>query len=533
MNAPKAIAVLVTICIIGPMLLGYCWPTSSEEVEQYGILDGTEITGDVANDQVPIFTNYTGYFNHQFAVTEYTTSGGTEVADSIVPVPWVVSSTGSVPTYRNIEALLTLDEGERLDFSFGTTGLPTGTTRVDYNYAPGFDVEGKTATHLSLFPYTGQIVYIDIFSGAGTVTTDAVITAKAAGTADIDQYIQVDGAFANLDSGFHLPIGYSWANGFLNSAATFLLHPLHASWECMFGVNGMGALWLQCDDDGLVEAAFTADFSEPASSSWRLLGTMSAYPNLCIEIDAHAGVMSVSGVSGMSSTTGGFGFTDPTYSLVNTIEFETSYSSGFTVVDVVTSSPDLAYLVKSTTSQIGTRPGLVNASLEPDGFYPDRNWQLFIEDTSVFGDSLSLFGIEYDVTRTGDITVDLVEGGTMEFKIRDLTILSVGTSDDRRVFLDGVEIIAGPGDSIEFGGAWMAKLILYDMDVSEKTVYDWEAGGFGLDVTGFCMAGLMIDILAFAALTLYGRGAGARVLPLLIACAIIGAVFFILLVEGI
>lgn len=513
MNPVKAVALLVTLCIIGPMLLGYCWPTSGEEVDQYAVSDGVDITADIASDKVPIYAGYTGVFNNSFY---FRTSGNT--------VPDYVASTtvpGQLPAYdpdddtiaastslsaTSITKVSDLDWPENMVRGYMTLeGLRT------------FLVGGFTAVSLTYFPATGQVIWTN-GTAAGTLSGDAVITiGGTAATANL--YAAVfDGqeAYADLSEGIRMESG-SWYNGFSNKGITIVLDSSTLGSDCDIRPGNMR--------DGVTLSVEGGTISAEYGGDSRTLGYVSAYPYIVFQFDAVNKSVTVAGVVGMDD------FTDSSYTLVNPVEFDvTTTAEDFGAVNMRGSA---TYLVTSTQSNVGSRSGIIDDTIYPDGYYGDGNWQIYIRDTAVFGSSLTLGGNVYDVSRQGDVEMTFIDGTTEIVKIRDMVILSAVTDDVRKVMVNGRTLSEGPVSpySVGFGGAWMAQILLYDVDVSQRTLYGWEAGGFGLDLTGFCMAGLMFDVVAFVGLTLYGRASGARVLPLLVASIMIGAVFFTLLMN--
>lgn len=536
MNAAKSIAVLVTLCIIGPMLLGYVWPTSSEEVDQYEVSGGTDITAATSTDMVPIFSPYTGSFNNIF-LSSVGWINGTELSvTSTYPTQVASSGTGNLPIYASATTTSSITMAADGILDIPSMTVAEGVVRVSFDFPEGFDIDGHgRADSLIWFPNTGQVVFNNSQAvNSGTVKSDAEIKAISAGTVERKDYTVNPNSYVNLDAGFWMPTAsMQWYNGFLNSEAEILIHPNDVRnnlWEVSIKLWD-GFLFLRVIDD-VIEAAHGYDVS---TAVFEELGGVSAYPNIRVGLNATEGLVTVEGLIGMDTSLGGFGFLSPSQTPGRTLEFEVRTSDGFTRLSIECPVAfGAAYMVSSTTSQIGTRPGIVNGSVPGDSYYPDGDWQLFIGDTAVFGDSITIGSTAFPVSRTGEITVTLIDGGTSTFRVRDLAIMSVLESgNDRRWFLNGTEIQASYGKSITFAGSWMCDLLIFDVDVVPQTIYNWEAGGFGLDVQGFCMAALMIDIVAFAALTLYGRNAGARVLPLLIACVIIGCVFFIFLADGI
>lgn len=534
MNASKSIVWLISVCILAPLVLGFAWPTSAEEVDQYEIGDGVDITDAASTDQVPIFTSYSGFFNSIFMAERYTTSGDVVVVNSEIPKQLGIKTIGTVPVYNEstTETSISMTEGQELDLSALT--IAEGVTRISFDFPGMFEIEGHgTADTLVYFPNTQQVVYSDTLGGnAGTVNSSTEITASTAGTVSREDHKVLADTFVNLDLGFWVPVGFQWYNGFLNSSATFMIHPLlnqtsPTGWSMAIGTWD-GWLWLRAVD-GMLQAGF-GNASE-AEIEWTDLGGWTAYPNIRVTLDAPTGTVTVEGLIGMDTSAGGFGFTAASQTPGRTLTFETSRTDGFTVLDLVTDWPQgAAYLVTSTMSQIGSRPGLVDATVEGDAYHPDGNWQLFIGDTSVFGDTITIGGSVFEVSPAGEITVNLADGGTETIRLRDLTILSVEKDGDRTIYLDGREILtASDSGDVVFEGAWMCDLYLFDMDIVPKTLYSWTEGGFGFDMAAFCFAGLITDVIGFIALALHGRGMGQRILPLLITFATIAAFYIIMM----
>lgn len=514
MNAARAAVILVTICIIGPMLLGYCWPTSGEEQDQYAVSNGVDITDDIASDSVPVFAGYTGLFNHSF----YYRANGNTIPDYVA----TTTVPGQLPAYDpnddTVAATMSLAAGSLTKVSdlAWPDGMVRGSMTMDGNRL--FLVGGFTASVITYFPATGQVVWTN-GTEAGTLSADAVINTRLSTEATVNLYSAVlenEGTYADLSAGIRMDDG-TWFNGFENKGFEMILDSSTIGTFCSIRPDNMAYRLALQVQDGTISADYNGDV--------RAVGYAATYPYIIVKYNVLTQTVTVAGLVGLDD------FTDSTYTEVNPVVFDIGTTSE--TFGAVSMSGDVVGLVVSTEPKVGSRPGIIDDTIQPDGYFADGCWQIFIRDTAVFGSSLTLGANEYDVSRQGDVQMTFADGTTETVKVRDMVILSAVKDGERKVIVNSKVLYEGAVSSypVGFGGAWMAQILLYDVDISERTVYGWEAGGFGLDMQGFCMAGLMFDIIAFIGLMLYGRGSGARVLPLLILCVMIGAVFFTLLMN--
>lgn len=175
----------------------------------------------------------------------------------------------------------------------------------------------------------------------------------------------------------------------------------------------------------------------------------------------------------------------------------------------------------------GTTLGILNATIRGNEYYPDGSWQIQIKGPSTIGHTIGIAGVSYDIVG-GDIVVD-----GQEMPIRNLTVFAAGNGDGTSsVYVNGVLIatnVASP--FVTLGGTWNTSVILSDMDSYTYWTYSKDAGGFGLDVVGFCTVGLITSIGAFLAAVVAGRRSGGR-FALLALVAGICAAFFLLMISN-
>lgn len=516
MNASKSIVWLITACILAPLALGFAWPTSAEEVQQYAVSGGTDITSNISGDTVPIFASYTGMMNQSFVYR----------AGESNPAPVYAGTTttpGQLPVYDTdtdtlIQSVtITAGNPTRVEDLPWPEGLTRGYAAADDDRT--FRVDGKTALMFSYFPDTGQTLY---YGSGATMTSGDVYVESNGGTLTLNLYRLTTAdpvTYADLSQGIVMD-SETWYNGFVNESATMLIRSstLGDSTDRTYirpaNVGGYLQLYI---DGGVVTASY--------GDETRGIGTPETYAFVMVELDMVEMTATVSGLSGMDD------FTDRTYSVTNSVTFEAdAFRPTFTALDLL--GPGTEYLVVETESNIGSRPGIVDDTFSPDGYYPDGCWQLYLRDTAVFGSSLTLGTQTYDVSRTGEVEVTFLDGTSGPVKLRNMTIMSAVVDDVRKVFVNQGLIFEGPSSSaypVTFGGTWMADVLIFDVTVTEKTQYNWSEGGFGFSMEAFCFAGLMTDVLAFIALALYGRGMGQRILPLLITMVTIAAFYIIMM----
>lgn len=513
MGTGKMVGAMVTLVIIAPILLGFIWPSDARTVDDFVSVSETDLTGSLANDQIPVWQDYDGTYNNAFIGIDL---GGIDYRT--VPTPVETSETKS-----NVRELVR-DSRTQDTMTTGDSFTPASTTvagaaRIDLvNAGLEWMWNGNPVDTVSYYPGNGITVVSAEGDFAATIPSTDEIDVVTGGTYEKHVYKYGD-EYVDESAGYIAGGGeWSWTNGFVNRAVTIWItaETTSGSWEIdSFGdpvtLGLSSGMWTLTDGTDTLQ-----------------LGNTSAYPIVALTWDSHAGEVTAEGLVRADD------FADTDWTVGNSVSLPTT--SGPASQLMMTVLGTLHYRVMSTVSQIGTMGGMIDVSVEPDAYYPDTNWQLYMRSPAVYGGQIVMGGTAYDISREGTIqltVLDVEEGEDplQTVSIRDMTILSVVTEGSRHVWVSGLLIDDdAPGDwTVQFRGAWLMDLLIYDMDVEERTVYDWRAGAFNLDQTSFCMVGLLSSFLAFLAFGLYGRWSGAKILPLLVVWIMTSAVYLILI----
>lgn len=181
----------------------------------------------------------------------------------------------------------------------------------------------------------------------------------------------------------------------------------------------------------------------------------------------------------------------------------------------------LHFRVDTTEVQAGYFPITRNYTLNVGNMFPnDDAYSFELTSIGVYGSQIVIAGNAYDVV-DGAITVD-----GREYRLNGILITIAQGDGQRTVSLNGQEVGTGNGYTLGFIGEWSVALRGYSMERITTVSYEWQAGEFGLDESGFTVVGLIVCAGAFLVLGSTGSRSLSKALLLLIVCGM-GAWFFI------
>lgn len=521
-STSKLAALIVTVVIIAPVLVGFAMPSGMETNVGYETQRTTNITGDISSDNIPNYAPYSGILNQNPLLY---------LDGSLSTTANPVGQTGSP---NPLGAWSTATDGT-LEIAAGA-------------YVPPMDGYDMRFIHADTpifrsgdYIFEGLLVYPNSIYGYNTTTTPmgytlltGPVTAMAATTADVqsvryglaltpDEDVP---AYMDISLGYWVPTVESiWSNTHLNQRVEIILHSsvnVNNTVELVLGGRDVSVEWSN--------RVITATVAGTTAT----IGTWYAYPYIGVIYDALNDEISVVGMSGMS------GFLDApsaTRSNALTVSADLDPIRTFSILDTTDNQVWSSFLVTSASVQASTMMGIRNATVNPSDYYPDNLWQISIQSPAVYGDSITLGNRTYDVTRDGIIhDVELLRGSEMvstDLSVRGLTIASFPNLTDggNDILVNGFYWGNVQSLPIGFEGDWLFTLLISDLDSYSYTSYVWDTGSFNLDVVGFCMVGLMASFGAFIAAALVGRRSGTKAAILLLVSGICAGVYIVIM-EG-
>lgn len=517
-------ALIVTVCIIAPLIVGYAMPVGETEHTSYESSSILNITGELANDNLPIYNAYSGANNMIYSMAgDYIAEANRETS-AVSPYPsmtveyWKETTwsggTGPVPVK---------DGGVVYRLSVYTASSSTYWTDNYNNRYQTVYVNSNGATNPDDLKYT--------INGINNVTNKVDFDLQGVRLQGSGQYYVTISAMNN-DRYADLSYGYQihdidWINGYTNQTVWFILrasaNPTNASVQFTSG-SYLNYPVVQIKD-GVWQLNQTAD------NSPQNLGSARAYEYVLVEIDTYLHKCKLSGLIGMT------GFNDDwTGKVAKTVEIgKVAYDPMVKIkvhFDGNDESSFSGWFVPRAMVQTGFGIGLVNSIVNPSGFCDVKTepWEVRLDNPAAFGDSIRFTGsadLWYNVDKTdGTITV-----AGKKIPVRGMIIDYIPYEGSHALEINGTVVATGLANSpsIYFAGNWWVYVYFTQLEEYSYKTYDWEPGGFGIDETGFYSLGLLSSVGCAVAGGLSGRRSGEHAGIVLLVSTICGIVYIILL----
>lgn len=500
MNTGKLVGLAIIVVVIAPVLVGFVWPTGTEDIDSWEAEPAMDITGDLSNRSISVYDTYTGPLNN---LTIYKQS-----QDALV-FPSPRSETDNPNSYpvSDIEGSA---QAQSLTIS---DMLGTGKARYGIGSTTGFTITGDATvyTYGDFWPATNVLVLYDEDTNPVKTLTPAhsdVITGDIA----IITFGEPR-AYVDLNDGLGGSLSWwAWLNGLHNKSVDIWIQMTHTGFPNTIYVDSLEITW----NNGLT----VTDGTET-----KQLGKVYEF----IDVKLEEGKATVTGLIGVNS------FTDSTYSEGNSLEF----SRSGTLDAIAMRGTYMGWWVKSTTSAIASTTGISDSSFVPEDYYASHSWQVQVINPSTFGSSIVIATddetqiLTYSISegRTIHIT-NLVTGEASDVPVRGLRILSLVLDGKQEIFIDGMQVmsIATPQNiTVTLEGDWYTSVILSKVTQSTTTSYTWNIGNFGLDQAGFCFVGLLSCVAVAIAGSLWGRTSGESTLALHITMILCGIAYLVML----
>lgn len=532
MNQAKLCGLIVLLCVICPVMVGYAWPVNAEDETIYNVQNTTNITKDFTNGKINTYAEFTDVYANNYNMFA-------NIDGDLLPIigaTW--SETSGLPLYNRYPAspgFTADDSGKYTNTISGfiddlrTRGIIANNSAVlvvNKGTWSGILVDGVSVTALVYYLQNDTMQIIknnELQSSSATSITFTGGTAGQIYRAGVSDMRAIQNRYADVAYGFELydsnNTSVIWSNGYSNQRIDILLKTDY-DMDLKIDIPRVASLeWhVYISEDGQIK------FRYPGSTA-KILGDVETYPYVLLRIDAYNQKISLSGLIGMQS------FTDPYESLMrHTIEADLSLRAitHLTFTNQNESVP-IHYFIPKTISSITSVDG-INAAVQNLRGYTGEDFQIQFKMPQFVssGNGAIDFGPIEGVVNDNDKTITWTVGTkTVTAPIKDTYLLSIG----RDLYINGEMMYSYPSYQSEillkFYGQWLMQLYYSDLDSDTKPSYTWLPGGFGLNEVGFCVVGLMTAAGSGTAAMLAGRRSGTKAGLALLVAGCCGA-FYIL-----
>lgn len=543
MNDGKLCGLVVLLCVICPILVGYAWPVSTTTETAYETGDPINITNDLINSDISVFTAYNDPYNNNMNVFDDNSrfaNRSNHLTNSPGPVPNL-----NVP-YLGFESITTDSLGFYTipDISTFKNWTSANAKAVIFYLISGWDEidinDGGSVADMVLFYPETQMMYFRELGGHQfkefNDSWQIIYSASSSGvqSLDIPYYIYSAYDYVDVSAGFQVPSNGDWLNGYQNKAAniifstddnnsrvdlTFIdsdtLHPPTYDIKASIRVSS-GSISMNVYENNILI------YSD-------VLGTNSVYEKVLLNYDYDKKAISLSGLKGLTSYIGDYqGAVRETITcnLDNPIIF-----NSFNIQEVTS---DVNWYVADTVSGVSSMPGSHDFYLKLRDYSATGSIQVNLRSVQIHSDNIALVvnSTTYLGTIEGNTLTINSDSGYLTFPVNNLLVGLI----DNKIYFNGI-LVSDPGSfistaTIRFYGDWLLSVYLYHMEPINVEGYAWLPGGFGLDITGFCSVGLITSFGSALGLGLYGRRSGMRIGLVTLTALFCAAAYLIFMMNG-
>lgn len=537
----KAAVLIVMACIIAPMLVGYAWP--DDKIERIGWESGDthDITSSYRTEPIPTYSmDYT-------VVSPTWTDGDSGYTETftaeLIPPSGIEAQPGAEMSQWMRDRITFVDLDGMIEDSISNGGRVSVSLTLATDSGPGFDTY-PTSVQIPMRlidPSSSSVAQIHALEVASVGWVGGQVTVIGANgytfIGNPGDYPSIFGDYPFYVQNPVLPhrytytvtVSYTVPPSSTPSIQMDLTQPSIGG-QISVGLTNVGAstttvenltenvrLETIIDAQGLISGRIVSDSGTVSTGA---IGTTSTIPWVRWSWDSVSDKITFSTMTGEINR--GQVFESRTYSVqidapISSWRVSYSESSGW--------RPQVSTydnLVKS-----GSTLGIINAAINGNSYYPDGSWQITLKAPSTIGNNIGIAGVFYEIVN-GRITI-----GDESVPIRNMSIFAAGNGDNTsNIYANGVLVASNVyNPAVVLGGMWNTTIILADMDSYTYWTYTKDAGGFGLDVVGFCTVGLITSIGAFLGAVIAGKRSGGR-FGLLALVAGICAAFFLLMISN-
>ena len=562
-NNAKLCGLVVMLCVIAPVCVGYAWPVDAGENTIYEVGYQSNITKDIANGDVNVYTEFIDPFVNNWNVFEDNIDGvyTSGIYDQVNAPDTTTGNYSSIPAYAGFldPVQVTSDSSgyysindinQWLDDNYPVS-VATGALPSEYTGAVLFSVGSWDNLYVGNFidaraviyyPSSNTLFYITsdekmylnewntsvIFYGDVSTSYDVNCTLFVLQEKIIQSYPPL---FVDTKFGFNVPTRGNgtpyWYNGYTNASADILFKLNRGNEVSMYIGDSNEKIRINVDAWG--------DITVYSLGDSQFLGSVDNFPYILVTPNAYQNKVEVVGLIGLSDFIDDYNLHKR---LTITIDQDIDPFTYMTIYD--SGSYDEGkpkYYIPRTFSNISTTQGINNGSVDLKLYANDGDGQIRFGSLTVWPEGSQVIEVRANGSNFyGSITEDgtLTFNGTETFtgSIKNLIISSIGDT----VYFNGKATIVRSSYIydcvISLNGEWLGQIYYADLTGSTSPTYSWIPGGFGLDVGGFCMCGLMTSGGSGLACMLYGRRSGGKALLVGITATICAAVYLVLLMTS-
>ena len=573
---------IILFCAVCPLLVGYAWPVAEGTSSIYYGADQQNITKDFGDGRVDVYSEYTDLFVNNMNIYRDNDAINYDLHedDTNILTPYATTSNvNAIPYYTKAIVSIAATADSSGKYTITNPGAFLNSNRPGSNWYAAVIVKGhwdemrvglaedvarsviyykdsgilQFIGDASVYPYFDNGLQIPV-ANQNIIFSEG--TPYASMAIRIYYLMETPDTYVDLSKGLVMPHGQyghdytHWYNGYLNNRVDILI-------ETVAGMKGTFVFpWNNSQNYTVFEIGADNDYIyiNPDTDHYEF-GTLTNNKFVLIRVDTVADTIKFYHLPGMTS------FTDPYLSYIRGDPYDTgnyidldpfvtfemcNWDSGY--------RPDFNYLIRNTSTALTTVSG-INWSMvdlrtyDLDNFQVDISLVQYVEKAKDWSSggvhdyalNLALYengSLGPDYTSLMWVTSDYmlhftdVDGVEHEIPVGDASMQFI----DRSVYVNGIRIIDAhfycPHIELFFYGAWLAQVYLYDLNEETYPTYSWSPGGFGLDIDGYCLVGLMTSVLAGVGCMLAGRRSGSSAIVELFIAMMCGGTYLVILING-
>lgn len=530
-NTAKLCAMVITLCIITPLGIGFIMPSSVTQETTYTPDQSSNITNDIRNAESNYYADYYGEMNNAGWGILYhglwdgmkAIQTGMEPVTSVHNVKSTVYPSGfPEPTpYSPFIKTRVTPEGLSANLYYSMEYTGTGATKLSLEkYVNGSVAETTTGITWAVYVGADNKLILDGVELQPDYSDDTtyykVITDNISDTI-FTKYTKQPQNYVVVTEGFNVIEGEStyWRNGYENSEAVFnmIIEP-----NCSFSIGGVN---VNRSASGLLTVEYNGDS--------RSIGN---YANFSMVFNEE-GVI-VMGLSAGDLAANPYARAVYTLELFDWQPLQIPFEKiSLTGTNTENGDDDLLRIYcYSSAIKAGSYASTVDKSLDMSGYWEGMKGYTFrfSNGTTIGLDAaLTVAGFTFDLYPK---TATIVYNG-ISYNLTGTTITIVNDGVKFYGYLNSVDISEELDQSswtdVELSGHWGSiGMSAARMIGNNSDQFNWLAGSFNMSVKEFAGIGLLTSALAFVGAAFIGKRSGMKVFWLLVTTGCVSAVYLVL-----
>ena len=525
MSTKRLCILIIVICIITPLGVGFMMPQSTEQVIEYSTGPTSIISSSIRNNVSDYTTDYFGDTNNSLwglypGISGYVYWEPTSNKNS---TPEIVSTTQVMGTsawdYNYIDSSMAYFSGPGYRMSYGAQD---GSNRIILKItAPDGTETVRTGIYMATFVPAakainadGDLIYLDAGYKCRITTADQSKTTYTL-------YQNSTTSWRDIGLGVGLIEGYGhtyWQNGYANYnvIATISLEP-----DCSFIYAGVT---IERSSAGLVTLTYNSTVLEIGN-----------YGQIMIEL-SEDGLIAHGLSSGSISS-------NPWARVVNTRTLEEDLGLQWPIrgieveaIDTQTVNYDFKSLIYIYSAEvvIGQYESTIDKTINMNDYYPQMDgfaMKLSNGSTVTEGAELVICGVSFPVQKGGIITYNGIN-----YSLTGMVISVVNDDGTQYVNLNNVAVTdtdMSDWNLVDLQGDWGSiGVSISEVSGNVREIFHWESGLFALSLQTYAGIGLAAAVGAFILCAMIGRRSGEKVFWLMVVSGCCAAFYAVLLLGS-